>query len=105
MPQALVVSGLRPACCCRLDSRLPAEKHRVPSTARPMPSRVSRLASWCASSGQNSRPRPSNPRAPPASTLAAIRRPMKTRALSAFHSVAVEKITATRPLGIHWLAV
>ncbi|MCY1553662.1 hypothetical protein D9M68_901690 [compost metagenome] len=105
MPQALVVSGLRPAFCCRLESRLPAEKHRVPSSDKPMPSRVSRLAAWSASSGQNSRPRPPRPKAPPASTLAAIFCLKNSRAFSAFHKVAVEKITAISPLGIHWLAV
>ncbi|MNJ48321.1 hypothetical protein D3C77_435110 [compost metagenome] len=105
MPQALVVIGLSPAFCCRLDNRLPAEKHKVPSSANPNPIMVSRLAACPASSGQNSRPRPASPKAPPASTLAAIFWPKNTRALSAFHNVAVENTTAIRPLGIHWLAV
>ncbi|MCY1403233.1 hypothetical protein D9M71_184030 [compost metagenome] len=105
MPQALVLSGRRPAFCCRLESRLPAEKHSVPSSARPRPRKVSRLAVWPASSGQNSRPRPSSPSAPPAMTLGAIDCLKNSLAFSAFHSVAVENTTATSPLGIHWLAV
>ncbi|MDT4878901.1 hypothetical protein FQZ97_1145350 [compost metagenome] len=96
---------MSPAFCCRLESMLPAEKHSVPSRARPRPAKVSRLAAWCESSGQNSSPRPSRPRPPPASTLAAMRWPKKIRALRAFHRVAVENTTAIRPLGIHWLAV
>ncbi|MNC51342.1 hypothetical protein D3C75_1006310 [compost metagenome] len=84
---------------------LPAEKHRVPSSARPRPMMVSRLAACPDSSGQNSRPSPARPRAPPASTLAATFWPKNTRAFSAFHKVAVENTTAIRPLGIHWLAV
>ncbi|MNI48438.1 hypothetical protein D3C73_1030010 [compost metagenome] len=105
MPQALVVSGLSPAFCCRLDSMFPAEKHKVPHRARPRPSKVCGLAVCPTSSGQNNRPRPSKPKAPPISTLRAIFWPKNTRAFSAFHSVAVENTTATRPLGIHWLAV
>ncbi|MNR21255.1 hypothetical protein D3C85_1381460 [compost metagenome] len=97
----MVVNGLSPAFCCRLDSMLPAEKHKVPSSARPKPSKVSGLAVWPASSGQNNRPNPSKPNAPPISTLRAIFWPKNTRALRAFHSVAVENTTATRPLGIH----
>jgi hypothetical protein len=54
---------------------------------------------------QSSRPSPARPRAPPASTLAAIFCLKNSRAFSAFHRVAVEKITAIKPLGIHWLAV
>ncbi|MCY1553703.1 hypothetical protein D9M68_902110 [compost metagenome] len=100
-----MVSGLSPAFCCRLESMLPAEKHRVPSRASPSPTKVSRLAAWWESSGQNSSARPSRPRPPPASTLGAMRWPKKTRAFSAFHRVAVENTTAIRPLGIHWLAV
>lgn len=105
MPQALVVMGLSPAFCCTLESMLPAEKHKVPSNARPRPYKVSRLAVWLNSSGQNSRPRPTSPKAPPPNTLAAIRWPKKIRALSAFHRVAVENTTAISPLAIHWLAV
>ena len=105
MPQALVVSGRKPAFCCRLDSILPAEKHIVPSNARPKPNKVCGLAVCPTSSGQNSKPKPANPRPPPINTLRATRWPKNTRAFSAFHNVAVENTTATRPLGIHWLAV
>ncbi|MDT4878525.1 hypothetical protein FQZ97_1141250 [compost metagenome] len=105
MPQALVVSGFRPAFCCRLESMLPAEKQRVPTRARPRPTRVSRLAAWPASSGQNNSARPSRPIPPPARTLGAMRWPKNIRAFRAFHRVAVEKTTAISPLGIHWLAV
>ncbi|MCY1451922.1 hypothetical protein D9M71_688120 [compost metagenome] len=105
MPQALVVIGRRPAFCCKLESILPAEKHKVPSSANARPIRVSRLAAWPDSSGQNNRPSPHKPNAPPPRTLAAIFWPKNTRALSAFHKVAVENTTAISPLGIHWLAV
>ncbi|MNP80285.1 hypothetical protein D3C76_1783360 [compost metagenome] len=83
---------------------LPAEKHSVPSNARPKPNSVCGLAVCPASSGQNSSPNPPRPSAPPISTLRAIFWPKNTRAFNAFHSVAVENTTATRPLGIHWLA-
>lgn len=97
--------GLSPAFCCMLDSMLPAEKHSVPSKARPRPYKVSRLAVWCDSSGQNSSPSPSRPKAPPPNTLLAIFWPKKIRALSAFHRVAVENTTAIKPLATHWLAL
>jgi len=94
-----------PARCCSDDSMLPVEKQNVPSNAKPSPSNVSWLASWPDSSGQNSNTSPEKPTAPATMTRGAIRVPNHSRAFNAFHSVAAENTTDTRPLGIHCVAV
>ena len=84
---------------------LPVEKQNVPNNANPNPSRVSWLACWLASSGQNSSTSPEKPMAPASITRGATRVPNHRRAFKAFHKVAAENTTDTSPLGIHCVAV
>jgi hypothetical protein len=105
MPQALVSAGVSPSACMRADNRLPAEKNSVPASANASPRQVAAEAPWRASSGQNISSRPPRPSAPPP-TIAGVSARLNTRrAPSAFHSVAVENTTATRPLAIVRLAL
>jgi len=59
---------------------------------------------WPCICGRNSSAIPDRPSKEPTSTSRRIGRPMKRRRLTAFQIGAVEKTTATRPLGTHWLA-
>ena len=104
IPQALVCAGARPRACRAEESRLPAEKHKVPPSAQANPENVAMSPAWPATCGQNKRSRPPSPSTLPAITCGAISRCRRTRASNAFHSVDVEKTTATRPLGMVRLA-